>query len=150
VQLVGGKIQVKLSAGSARVLMDVSGYYSAGAGASFTALPTARVFDGTATTAPGLVQIAGLGGVPSDATSVVVNTEVFTPSAAGYVRVTPAGLNPSVAVQEFARGQTISNLVVVKLVDGKIQVKLSAGSARVLMDVSGYDKAGAPETAYKL
>ena len=84
VKLVGGKIQVKVSAGSARVLMDVSGYYSAGAGASFTALPTARVFDGTATTAPRLVQIAGVGGVPADATSVVVNTEVFAPSAAGY------------------------------------------------------------------
>ena len=123
VKLVGGKIQVKLSAGSARVFMDVSGYYSAGAGSSFTALPTARVFDGTATTAPRLVQIAGLGGVPADATAVVVNTEVFTPTAAGYVRVTPAGSDPSVAVQEFARGQTISNLVVVKLVGGKIQVK---------------------------
>ena len=143
VKLVGGKIQVKVSAGSARILMDVSGYYSAGAGSSFTALPTARVFDGTATTAPRLVQIAGLGGVPADATAVVVNTEVFAPTAAGYVRVTPAGLNPSVAVQEFARGQTISNLVVVKLVGGKIQVKLSAGSARILMDVSGYYSAGA-------
>jgi len=104
-----------------------------------------RVFDGTATTAPGLVQIAGRGGVPANATSVVVNTEVFTPSAAGYVRVTPAGLDPGVAVQEFARGQTISNLVVVQLVGGKIQVKLSAGAARVLMDVSGYYKAGATD-----
>jgi hypothetical protein len=60
------------------------------------------------------------------------------------VRVTPAGLNPSVAVQEFARGQTISNLVVVKLVGGKIQVKLSAGSARVLMDVSGFSSPRVP------
>jgi hypothetical protein len=138
VQLVGGRVQVKVSAGSARVLMDVSGYYSAGAGSSFTALPTARVFDGTATTAPRLVQIAGLGGVPANATSVVVNVEVFNPSAAGYVRVTPAGLNPGVAVQEFARGQAISNLVAVQLVGGRVQLKVSAGSARVLMDISGY------------
>jgi hypothetical protein len=114
-----------------------------GAG-SFTALPTARVFDGTATAVPRLVQIAGVGGVPADATAVVVNTEVFNPTAAGYVRVTPAGLNPSVAVQEFAKGQTISNLVIVKLVGGKIQVKVSAGSARILMDISGYYRAGAP------
>jgi hypothetical protein len=142
VKLVSGKIQVKLSAGSARVFMDVSGYYSAGAGASFTALPTARIFDGTATTLPRLVQIAGLVGVPPDATSVVVNTEVFNPTAAGYVRVTPAGLDPGVAVQEFVRGQTISNLVMVKLIGGKIQVKLSAGSARVFLDVSGYYKRG--------
>jgi hypothetical protein len=84
------------------------------------------------------VQVAGLVGVPAGATAVVVNTEVFAPSAAGYVRVTPAGLDAGVAVQQFARGQTISNLVVVLLVGGKIQVKVSAGSARILMDVSGY------------
>jgi len=53
-------------------------------------------------------------------------------------------VDPSVAVQEFTQGQTISNLVVVKLVGGKLQVKLSAGSARVFMDVSGYYSAGAP------
>jgi hypothetical protein len=138
VKLVGGKIQVKVSAGSARILMDVSGYYSTTAGASYTPLPMARVFDGTATTAPRLVQIAGLGGVPADATAVMVNTEVSGPTAAGYVRVTPAGQNPGVATQEFVKGQLISNLVAVKLVGGKIQVKVSAGSARILMDVSGY------------
>ena len=138
VKLVGGKVQVKVSAGSARILMDVSGYYSAKAGSSFTALPMARVFDGTATTNPRLVQIAGRGGVPIDATAVMVNTEVSGPTAAGYVRVTPAGQNPGVATQEFARGQAISNLVAVKLVNGKVQVKVSAGSARILMDVSGY------------
>src|SRR5450759_2855683 len=104
----------------------------------FTPLATARVFDGTATTTPRQVQIAGLGGVPAGATAVMVNTEVFAPTAAGYVRVTPAGLDPSVAVQEFTKGQTISNLVAVKLVGGKIQVKLSAGSARILIDVAGY------------
>jgi PKD domain/Fibronectin type III domain len=143
VKLVGGKIQVKVSAGSARILMDVSGYYSTKAGTYFAPLPTARVFDGTATTTPRQVQIAGLGGVPADATAVMVNTEVFAPTAAGYVRVTPAGLNPGVAVQEFAKGQAISNLVAVKLVGGKIQVKVSAGSARILMDVSGYYSAKA-------
>ena len=111
---------------------------------SFTPLPTARVFSGAASTTPGLVQVAGLGGVPVGATAVVVNTEVFAPTAAGYVRVTPAGLDPSVAVQEFAKGQTISNLVVVQLVGGKVQVKLSAGSAQIFMDVSGYYSAAAP------
>jgi hypothetical protein len=43
-----------------------------------------------------------------------------------------------VAAQEFTKAATISNLVAVKLVGGKIQVKVSAGSARILMDVAGY------------
>src|ERR1035437_7668121 len=146
VQLVGGKVQVNVSAGSARILMDVSGYYRAAPGATFTPLATARVFDGTATTTPTQVQVTGLGGVPTTATAVVVNTEVFAPTAAGYVRVTPAGLAPAVASQEFAKGQAISNLVVVQLVGGKVQVNVSAGSARILMDVSGYYSAAAGAT----
>jgi hypothetical protein len=43
-----------------------------------------------------------------------------------------------VATQQFAKGQAISNLVAVKPVGGRVQVKVSAGSARILMDVSGY------------
>jgi hypothetical protein len=76
--------------------------------------------------------------VPADATAVVVNTEVFGRTGAGYVRVTPFGQDAQVASQEFGRGQTISNLVVVKLNQGKVQVKVSAGMARILMDVAGY------------
>jgi FlaG/FlaF family flagellin (archaellin) len=144
VKLVGGKIQVKVSAGSARILMDVSGYYSANAGAYFTPLAPARVFNGTATTTARRVQIAGLGGVPANATAVILNAGVYAPTAAGYVRVTAAGLNPNVSMQEFAKGQAISNLVAVKLVGGKIQLKVSAGSARIVMDVSGYYRAKAP------
>ena len=139
VKVVSGKIQAKVSAGSARVLMDVAGYYSASTtGSRFTGLPTARVFDATVGGTPVPVRVAGVGGVPANATAVVVNVEVFNPSTAGYVRVTPFGSDPAVAVQEFKAGQSISNLVVVKVVNGKIQAKVSAGSARVLMDVAGY------------
>ena len=139
VKVVSGKIQAKVSTGSARVLMDVAGYYSSStSGSTLTALPTARIFDATVGTTPSAVTIVGVGGVPSNATAVVVNVEVFAPSQAGYLRVTPFGSDPSVAVQEFGAGEAISNLVVVKVVGGKIQAKVSAGSARVLMDVAGY------------
>jgi len=68
----------------------------------------------------------------------MVNIAVSAPTTAGYIRVTPAGLNPGISTQQFARGQSISNLVAVKLVGGKIQIKVSAGSARITMDISGY------------
>jgi alpha-tubulin suppressor-like RCC1 family protein len=148
VKLVGGQVQVKVSAGSARILMDVSGYYSDTAGSKFSALPTARVFDATVGTAQRAVQIAGKGGVPASATSVMLNTEVFAPSKAGYVRVTPLGLDAGVATQQFVKGQAISNLVSVKLVNGMAQVKVSAGSARILMDVAGYYSAVPAEDAF--
>ena len=143
VKLVGGKIQVKLSAGSARILMDVAGYYSVGPGRRSRRCRRRGSLTGRPRRRRGWCRSPGWVG-PADATAVVVNTEVFNPTAAGYVRVTPAGLDPGVAVQEFARGQTISNLVAVKLVGGKIQVKVSAGSARILMDVSGYYSPGGP------
>ena len=141
-----GKIQVKVAAGSARVLMDVSGYYSDGAGSTFRPLPTARTFDGQVGTTPVPVQIAGLTGVPANASAVVANVEVFNPTAASYVRVTPSGQDPQVATQQFARGQAISNLVVSQLVNGKIQVKVAAGSARVLIHVAGYYIEGVDST----
>jgi len=148
VKLVGGRAQVKLAAGTARVLMDVAGYYSDGTGSSFTPLPTQRTFDGQVGTAQVPVQITGRTGVPAGATAVAVNVEVFQPTVSGYVRVTPFGQDAQVATQQHVAGQAISNLVVAKVVDGKIQVKLNTGTARVLMDVAGYysDGAGAAFT----
>ena len=137
-QLVNGKIQVKVAAGSARVLVDVAGYYVEGVDSTFKPLPTQRTFDGPVGTTPVQVQITGKLGVPANATAVVVNVEVFNPTAASYLRVTPATQDAQVATQQFRRGQTISNLVVVKLVNGKIAVKLAAGTGRVLIDVAGY------------
>ena len=143
VKLSSGKLQVKVSAGSAQVLLDVSGYYSDGAGSRYVPLPSARVFATTVGSTPVPAPMAGRGGIPADATAVVANTEVYRPSAAGYVRVTPAGQDAVVATQEFGKGIPISNLVVAKLSGGALQVKVSAGTAQVLMDVAGYYISGA-------
>ena len=106
----------------------------------FVPVPTTRVFDSGAAnvgSTPVVVNIAG-SLVPSTASAVVINTEVYSPTAAGYVRVTPAHAQALVATQEFAKGQSISNLGTIKLADGQVQVSVSAGKARILMDVSGY------------
>ncbi|QKS16135.1 hypothetical protein HUN59_07780 [Curtobacterium sp. Csp2] len=138
VKLAKGGVQVKVSAGSARVLLDVSGYYASGDGSTFTPLPTARVASPTVGTTPVPVELAGQGGVPDDATAVVVNVETNGPTADGYVRLTPLGRDASVATQEFTAGRTVSNLAIVRLVDGAAQVRLSRGSATVFLDVAGY------------
>jgi hypothetical protein len=138
VKLVGGKVQAQVSAGSALVHFDVTGYYSPNAGSAYTPLPMLRVYSHPATTALLPVKLAGLGGVPSGATAVMMNVQVSNPTAAGYVRVTPFGADAAVATQEFVKGQQISNLVAVKLVGGKVQMKVSAGSALVHFDVTGY------------
>jgi hypothetical protein len=138
VKLAKGGVQVKLSAGSGTVFMDVSGYYVDGAGATYTPVDAARVFRQQVGTTPVRVPLAGTGGVPADATAVAVNTQVEATTANGYVRVTPAGQDPQVASQVFTRGTAVSNLVIVKLVGGAAQVRVSSGTATVSMDVSGY------------
>ncbi|WIB76341.1 hypothetical protein DEJ28_11765 [Curtobacterium sp. MCPF17_002] len=138
VRLAGGKVQVQLTAGAGTVYLDVSGYYANGSGATFTPLNAARVFNKRVGTTPTKVPLAGHAGIPSTATAVALNTEVGTPSANGYVRVTPAGKDARVAAQVFTKGTTISNLVIVKLAGGAAQVKVSSGTATVFMDVAGY------------
>ncbi|SDQ73563.1 hypothetical protein SAMN02800687_2612 [Curtobacterium sp. UNCCL20] len=138
VRLAKGGLQVKLSAGRGTVYLDVSGYYADGSGATYTPLDAARVFQGRVGTGAVRVPLAGKAGIPSTATAVAVNTEVESPTADGYVRVTPAGKDAQVAAQVFTRGTTISNLVTVKLAGGAAQVKVSRGTATVYMDVAGY------------
>jgi len=138
VRLAKGGLQVKLSAGSGTVYLDVSGYYADGSGATYTPLNAARVFQGRVGTGAVRVPLAGKAGIPSTATAVALNTEVEAPTADGYVRVTPAGKDAQVAAQVFTRGTTISNLVTVKLSGGAAQVKVSRGAATVYMDVAGY------------
>lgn len=139
VKLTGGKVQTKLSAGSATVHFDVSGYYGSGAGSTYTPVDAARVFAGSKVgTSPVRVPLAGTGGVPSNATAVAVNVAVEQQTADGYVRVTAAGKDPSVAAQVYQRGTAVSNLVVVGLTGGAAQVKVSRGTATVFMDVVGY------------
>ena len=148
VKLTSGAVQVKVSAGSARIMLDVSGYYAAGSGSTFTPLPTVRVASPTVGTTPVPVQFAGRGGVPADATAVVVNVETNAPTADGYTRLTPLGRDASVATQEFTAGRTVSNLAIVRLVDGSAQVRLSRGTATVYMDVAGYYSASSTGSVF--
>jgi VCBS repeat-containing protein len=79
-------------------------------------------------------------GIPNDGTvdAVTATIEVVSPTTAGYIRVTPDLSDSQTAVQEFRAGQTISNLFTVELVNGRVQIRISAGSARVQVDINGY------------
>jgi hypothetical protein len=105
-------------------------------------VPTTRANPGGTTVVAGTplhLTVSGHG-VPNGGTvaAVTATVEVFAPTAAGYVRVTPDLVDSQTAVQEFKAHQTIANLATVALVNGKIQISVSAGSARVFVDVNGY------------
>jgi hypothetical protein len=138
-----GRLRVRLSAGRANVFVDVAGYYSTDpTGDRFHAISTTRANPGGTVVAAGRplhLTVTGRGN-PTDGTvdAIAATVEVSTPSAAGYVRVTPDGVASQTALQEFRARQTVSNLTTVAVVGGKIEISLSAGSARVFVDINGY------------
>ena len=77
-------------------------------------------------------------GVPP--TAAVLNVTVTNPTAASYVTVWPDGNAQPVASDEnFGKGQTRANLVVVKVgANGKIDLFNLAGSTDVVIDVVGW------------
>jgi hypothetical protein len=144
----GGTVTLHLSKGTARVYLDVAGYYQPAAtagGTRFHPLPAARVYGpGTPTLLASqgyrAISVLGRGGLPtSGVTAIVLSAEVNQPTSAGYLRLTPAGAGSSTAVQEFSAGRTISSSATVRLgSNNQIWVRLSAGSAHVYLDVLGW------------
>lgn len=87
------------------------------------------------------LQVAGVAGVPSSGvTAVAMNVTAVAPVGAGYVTVFPDGQSrPTVSNLNFAAGQTIPNLVMVPVVDGKVDLyNGSGGAVDLLADIAGY------------
>ena len=95
------------------------------------------------------VVIAGLAGVPSTATAVVLNVTAIDAGGEGYVTVFPWGEalpnTSNVNIKRF--GQMVPNLVTVRLgAEGKVGL-YSSISANLLVDVFGYYSASGATSA---
>jgi hypothetical protein len=144
-----GQVSFFNGLGSSDVIVDVSGYYtdSSAAGASFVPLAPARIADtrnGIGALVAGEtrpLQVAGNGGVPATgAGAVVLNVTVANPTAASDLVIWPDGsTKPTASDLNFAAGQTVPNLVVVKLsASGVIDIFNAFGSTNVIVDVVGW------------
>jgi len=142
------------------VVVDISGYYSSagGSGSTFTTEPApARICDtraGVATLATGpnqcdaksigpggalTIQVAGIAGVPSDATAVVVNLTAVAPSGATYLTVYPGPTRSFASDLNPATGEVRANLTLATLnANGSIDVYNNTGSVNVVVDVLGW------------
>jgi hypothetical protein len=82
-----------------------------------------------------------VGGVPSTGVSaVVLNVTITDPSAGSYLTVYPSGSAvPTASNLNFSPGQTVPNLVVVKVGSGgMVNVYNAAGATDVIFDVAGW------------
>jgi len=147
----GGQIEVFNGAGTARVDVDVSGYYtgSGGTGSVFVPITPIRITDtrsrtnGTPIAANSSERFALAGGsIPSSAIAVAANFTVVAGSAAGYLTVYPASdAQAPVAsdVNWLPRG-VVPNLTLADTSgSGGVEVYNSQGAAvDVVIDAFGY------------
>ena len=159
---VGSNGRVSLyngSTGSVHLVADVAGFYLDGTPTqpgTFTSLTPARLLDTRDGTGAAQKKVAGQGtvnlqvtgrrGVPSSGVAaVVLNVTVTEPGGAGFITAYPAGQSrPLASNLNFTAGQTIPNLVTVKLgTGGKVALyNGSIASAHLIADVAGYYLAG--------
>jgi hypothetical protein len=70
---------------------------------------------------------------------VVLNVTATSPTAASFVTVYPDGSTRPVASNlDFAAGETIPNLVVVPVTDGKVDFYNNLGTVNLIADLAGY------------
>jgi hypothetical protein len=163
------KVTIFNYAGNTNVVVDLAGWYGpTGSGGPATArfnpltVPTRAIdtrpgqtgyaeaeFGGSGRTTPIgqgqsiSVQIAGLGGVPADATAAVVNLTAVTPTSSGYLTLYPDGsTRPLASTINFNR-QTIANLALVPIgPGGRIRIFNNFGNTHVAVDVVGTFRPG--------
>jgi hypothetical protein len=120
-------------------------------GGRYTSLTPARILD-TRTGTGGIsgrlgsgatvdVQVTGLGGIPATGVSAVaMNVTVTQPTATSYLTLYPAGgIRPLASNLNFTPGETVPNLVVVKVgAGGRVSMFNAAGATDVIFDVAGW------------
>ncbi len=137
------------------LVIDVTGYFVDGDGATFTPMEPQRLLDTRSGNGlsgrfqagvPRKVRIADRGGIPPSAIAVVLNVTMTESTTAGFVTVGPTvSADPSTSTVNAPRGDTRANGATVALdPDGFLAAvyKGSTGSTHLIFDVTGYYEAG--------
>jgi Tol biopolymer transport system component len=93
------------------------------------------------------LQVTGRGGVPASGVgAVVLNVTAVGPTSAGNLTVFPAGqVRPNTSNLNFVAGQTVANLVIVKVgTGGKVSLVTSGGQTNLIGDVMGWYPSSSP------
>lgn len=145
-----GKVSIYNNFGRTDVVIDVVGWYGPGSSASFfNELSPARIWDSRSGPGPigklttlqtKNITVSGVGGVPANATAVVMNVTVVNPTADTYLTAWPTGQSrPMASNLNVPRGEIRPNLVVAKIgANGKVSFFNHVGFSDVVVDVVGY------------
>ncbi|HET7723258.1 MAG TPA: hypothetical protein VFK68_01355, partial [Propionibacteriaceae bacterium] len=150
----GGSITLlNASVGTSHLIVDVTGYYTAGAASTpgvYVPLTPVRVADSriSGTIAPWAdlvvdlsAQLATHLGSATTPASAVLNVTTTSPQIAGYATAYPSGgAVPNASTLNFVKGKTVANMTIVRVgADGRIRVHNgSAGTTQLIVDLSGF------------
>ncbi len=86
------------------------------------------------------LQVTGRGGVPANATGVILNITATEATAATYVTVWPTGEpRPNASVLNVSAGEDVANMITAALsADGRVDLYNSQGTVHLIADVAGY------------
>jgi hypothetical protein len=148
----GGKIRLHSRPGAIQAIVDVVGWFDDGdgSGAAIQAVTPSRILDTRRGTGgpqqpfgPGetrAVAVRGHGGVPDDATAVVVNLTADRATADSFVTAWPSGVaRPDASALNPRPGPARSGLATVPLgPDGSVSLYNGVGKTDLIADVVGY------------
>ncbi|MGW0466436.1 FlgD immunoglobulin-like domain containing protein [Streptomyces sp. NPDC003027] len=138
-----GRVTFYNRAGTVDLIADVAGYFKTGSGSLFTGMQPKRLLDtrdgtGVPKAKIGAGQTVTLT-VGTKYTAVVLNVTATNPTAASFVSVYPYGTQRTAASNlNFVAGQTVPNLVVVPVRNGRVTFYNRAGTVDLIADISGY------------
>lgn len=139
------QISTLLNSGRAEVIVDVVGFYRPNGGHLFTPLSPNRLVDTRQSSRLGsgetrAVKVAGVGGVPANATSVVLNLTSTDTSVDTHLKVYAGGAAKPVSSNLNPEpGKDKSNQVIVPVgPDGTVNVYNHNGTTHAILDVFGY------------
>ncbi|MGW0467753.1 hypothetical protein ACWDX6_21195 [Streptomyces sp. NPDC003027] len=147
VPVVNGWVEFYNRSGTVDLLADVAGYYTEGtSGAEYQPVTPSRLMDTrTGTGVPkakvGAGKTVTLTIREPGVTAVAMNVTATNATSSSFVSVYPYGTTRTAASNlNFTAGQTVPNVVIVPVKDGKITFYNKNGSVDLIADVAGYFK----------
>ncbi|MEU4742115.1 hypothetical protein AB0G02_16865 [Actinosynnema sp. NPDC023658] len=140
--------------GNVRRLLTLEGYDARGDKGTYYPLAPYRVLDtrsgqGAPAVAVGSgqtlrLQLTGQGGVPVEASTVVLNVTATEPGGTGHISIYPTGVaRPTVSSLNYTPGWTGANSVTVKVgADGAVNLYNNGAPVHLIADVNGYYSKG--------
>ncbi|MFI1148423.1 PKD domain-containing protein [Streptomyces sp. NPDC020817] len=141
-----GKVSAQLNSGKAALVVDFVGYYQPGIGQRFSPITPTRVVD-TRTAGGALgggqtrtVKVAGVNGIPADATAVAFNlTGTGSTENAHVIAYADPDKRPATSNLNLEPGKDKSNQAIVPVgPDGTITLYTNTGSTHLILDAVGW------------